>query len=101
MTLEELRGRQDELVALCQTHGVSRLDVFGSVVRQEASPDSDLDLLVALKPSPEKTYLRLDRIERAIRAVLLAEPDLVLDQRVTNPYVRRQIEHERQNLYGA
>lgn len=101
MTLEELKRRRDDLAALCQAHGVSRLDVFGSVVRHEANPDSDVDLLVELHPSPEKTYVRLEKIEAAFRRLLQAEPDVVLDGRVTNPYVRRQIEGERQNLYGA
>lgn len=101
MTIQELKNHLDELAAVCRVHGVARLDVFGSVVRQESTHKSDVDLLVALEPSEEKTYLRLERIEKAIRRILPAEPDLVLNGRVTNPYVRRQIERERQNLYGA
>jgi predicted nucleotidyltransferase len=45
-TLEELRGRRDEIERVASRHGVTTLRVFGSVARGDAGADSDLDLLV-------------------------------------------------------
>lgn len=45
-TLEALRTRREAILALAAQHGVSNVRVFGSVVRDEATPDSDIDFLV-------------------------------------------------------
>lgn len=46
VTLSELRARRDEILELGERFGVHNIRVFGSVARGEATPDSDLDLLV-------------------------------------------------------
>lgn len=37
---------KDRLEAILQSHGVTKVSVFGSFARGDANPDSDLDLLV-------------------------------------------------------
>ena len=49
-TLEVLRKRRDEILAIAQRHGASNIRIFGSVARGEAGPDSDIDLVVEFKP---------------------------------------------------
>jgi uncharacterized protein len=45
-TLALLRGHRDEILGLAARRGVSNIRVFGSVARGDATPDSDIDLLV-------------------------------------------------------
>lgn len=45
-TLEMLRTRRDEILAIAARHGADNVRVFGSVARGEATPESDIDLLV-------------------------------------------------------
>ena len=45
-TLASLRARRDEILALAARYGAHNVRVFGSVARGEATPDSDVDLLV-------------------------------------------------------
>lgn len=45
-TLEELRAKREAILRLVNEHGASNVRVFGSVVRGESGPDSDIDLLV-------------------------------------------------------
>jgi len=49
-SLEDLRDRRDEIVALALRRGATRVSVFGSVARGEAGPTSDVDLLVEFEP---------------------------------------------------
>ena len=35
-----------ELAALCQAHGIRRLSIFGSALREDFGPESDVDVLV-------------------------------------------------------
>jgi predicted nucleotidyltransferase len=49
-TLTELRDRRDEIVEIARARGASRVRVFGSVARGEATQGSDVDFLVDLEP---------------------------------------------------
>jgi len=46
LTLDELRKHKPQIEAIAAKHGITNIRVFGSVVRGEARPDSDVDLLV-------------------------------------------------------
>ncbi|MBC7811909.1 MAG: nucleotidyltransferase family protein [Burkholderiales bacterium] len=46
LTLDDVRAHRNEILVLAEQHGVSNVRVFGSVARGEATPDSDVDLLV-------------------------------------------------------
>jgi len=45
-TLADLRARRAEIIRLVEKYGASNVRVFGSVARGEATPQSDIDLLV-------------------------------------------------------
>lgn len=47
-TLEELRARRDEILAVAAGRGVFNIRVFGSVARGEARAGSDVDFLVEI-----------------------------------------------------
>ena len=46
MTLEELRAKRQMILDIAARHGASNVRVFGSVARDEAGPDSDVDFLI-------------------------------------------------------
>jgi predicted nucleotidyltransferase len=64
-SLERLRP---EVLALAAAHGAEGVRVFGSVARGEETPESDVDLLVTLRPGT--TLLDLTRLELALEALL-------------------------------
>lgn len=50
LTLEGLRGRRDEILAVAHRRRARKVAVFGSVARGEARPGSDIDFLVDFEP---------------------------------------------------
>ena len=48
MTLDRVRERRDEILSAARRRHAVRVRVFGSVVRGDAGPDSDVDFLVDL-----------------------------------------------------
>lgn len=50
VTLETLRERRADILAIASRHGASNLRVFGSVARGDAGPESDVDFLVDFEP---------------------------------------------------
>ena len=48
-----LKTKRDEILRIARRHGVTRVHVFGSVARGEATADSDVDLLIEVEgPTP-------------------------------------------------
>ncbi len=80
---------------------VKRISVFGSYARGEATPESDIDLLVALKPSgmrPVLGLLEFIRLEQELKTKLGREVDLVTEEGL-NHRRRPNIEKDRVVLY--
>jgi len=95
-------GVRAELARVCEARGVTRLVLFGSAARGEAGPSSDLDLLVRFRPMPPREradalFGLQDDLERLLGRVV----DLVEEQALDNPYLRRSIERAHAVLYEA
>ncbi|OBQ18870.1 nucleotidyltransferase family protein [Anabaena sp. AL93] len=69
---------REEILKIATKYGADNLRVFGSVARGEATPDSDIDFLVELKPQSSLfDYIGLMQDLAALlgRKVDIAEPD--------------------------
>ena len=75
LTLEDLRARRDEILAIAARHGASHVRVFGSVVRGEADERSDLDFLVEMEKG--RSLLDLGALLMDLREALGREVDVV------------------------
>ncbi len=49
-TLETLRQRREEILTIARRYGAREIRIFGSVARNEAGPNSDIDLVVEFEP---------------------------------------------------
>jgi hypothetical protein len=86
------------LTAYCGQEDVEMLGVFGSVARQEATPDSDVDLLVRFRRA--RSLLQIVRIERELSAIIGRRVDLLTEAAIS-PYLRDQVLRELRVLYAA
>jgi predicted nucleotidyltransferase len=80
---------------------VKRISVFGSYARGEETTESDIDLLVALKPShlrPALGLFEVIRLEQELQKALGREVDLVTEEGL-NPRRKPYIEKDRVVLY--
>ncbi len=101
--VEILEDKREAIAELCARHGVVRLDVFGSALRDDYRPgESDVDLLVEFGPMDgyAKAVAYFDLLED-LRSLLGVEVDLVMASAVKNRYIARDIERTRQLLYAA
>ncbi len=58
------------LARLCRRHYIRRLSLFGSLLRGEGRPDSDVDLLVEFEPGKAPGLLGLAVIEAELSSLL-------------------------------
>ncbi len=54
---------RDDIARICRRHGIRRLALFGSVLRDEFSPSSDVDVLIDFEPGRSPSLFRLQDIE--------------------------------------
>jgi len=60
----------DKIAEFCRRNGIRKLSLFGSVLRPDFRPDSDIDLLVEFRAGAAPSLLDLARMERELSAVL-------------------------------
>jgi predicted nucleotidyltransferase len=79
---------------------VSRISVFGSYVRGEETPESDIDILVQLKPADQRPRLGLKffGLQNDLGKLIGREVDLVTEEGLS-PYIRPYVEREKVILY--
>jgi predicted nucleotidyltransferase len=65
---------------LYQTYGVTEVGVFGSYVRGEQRPDSDIDILIELERPPKIGLMGLVDLELYLSRVLETKVDLAIKQ---------------------
>ena len=93
--LEELQRHRDELLAIAAKHGATNVRVFGSAVRGEESPDSDVDFLVDF--ADDRGFDDLLAMMEAFEAVLGRHVDIVFSRSIS-PHFRPYIEAEARPL---
>jgi len=60
----------------CKKHRIHKLSVFGSFLRKDFRPDSDLDILVEFEPGEKVGFLKLAEMERELSEILGHKVDL-------------------------
>ena len=90
---------EEELQALCVRHHVARLSVFGSAVRDDFTPASDIDLLVEFEPG-KTPGLAFFGLQEELATLLGREVDLVTI-RGLNKYIRERVLSEARTIYDA
>ena len=98
-----ITGKIDAILRACERFRVERLDVFGSVLRDDFEPGrSDIDFLVefgSMPPSdkPDAYFGLLDEL----RTIFGAEIDLVMSGALKNRYIRDDVNRTKWKLYEA
>ena len=67
---------QEAVEAFCRKHGLRKLSLFGSVLRDDFRPDSDVDVLVEFRQGVRAGYLTMAAMERELSQLLGRRVDL-------------------------
>jgi uncharacterized protein len=90
----------NEIAAICRWHQVVELSVFGSVLRGDFCPNSDIDLLVVFEPDAPIGFIEFGRLEEELENLLGRKVDLVT-KRSVRPELRDEILGSAQVLFAA
>ena len=91
----------DAVIAkFCQHHRISRLALFGSVLRDDFRPESDVDILVDYEPGAGVGYIRMGEMESELSAIIGRRVELYTPAELS-AYFREEVLSEAQTLYVA
>ncbi len=99
-----LDARRDQLAAFCRKWKIEELSLFGSAVREDFGPESDVDILATYAPGAPWSLLDEVRMEDELAALLDRKVDLVSRWAVEhsdNWIRRRAILESAQVIYAA
>ncbi|ABB58644.1 nucleotidyltransferase family protein [Synechococcus elongatus] len=77
MNRQTLQQLPPPLLAFCQKWKVSELSLFGSILRDDFRPDSDVDVLVSFEPKAPWTILDLVLMESELAGLVKRPADLI------------------------
>ncbi len=91
---------KESLADLCRQYHVSELALFGSALRPDFRPDSDLDLLVTFEPGTQIGFLAMARLARRLSEILGRKVDLVPKEGL-KPLLRQEVLSHTEVLFAA
>ncbi|MBI5059999.1 nucleotidyltransferase family protein [candidate division KSB1 bacterium] len=95
---------QAKLDAFCLKWKVSEFALFGSVLRDDFGPNSDVDVLLAFEQGTDYSLFDLVDMEDELKEIFGRKVDLLLRksvERSKNPYRRQAILSSAQTIYGS
>ncbi|RPA68407.1 hypothetical protein EF405_12145 [Cyclobacteriaceae bacterium YHN15] len=98
---EFLEKHMDDLISLCKKHHVQRMFVFGSVLKEGFSSESDVDFLVKIKEVPVEVYTdSFFDIYNGLQKILNRKIDLLTEGSISNPYFLEEINNTKVLIYS-
>lgn len=90
MVRRSLEIQRDQLAELCRRHRIRRLSVFGSALRDDFGPDSDLDLLIEFEPGYSPGW-DIIHVENDLSRLFGGRTIDIVNPKFLNPRLRQRI----------
>ena len=85
----------------CRRHHIRKLSLFGSALREDFGPESDIDLLVEFEPGHVLGLFGFARIERELAALFGGRRVDLRTAGDLSPYFRDQVVATAEALYAG
>ena len=92
---------QAQIEAFCHKWGVVEFALFGSVVRDDFRPDSDIDVMVKFVDGHTTDLFDIVDMKDELRQILGRQVDLVQHGTIENPFRRKSIMRDLTIVYAA
>lgn len=91
MTIGAIELPMEKIAEFCHKWQVTEFALFGSVLRDDFRPDSDIDVMVQFCPDAHPTFHTLDQMEAELKTIFDRDIDLITRQGIetSRNYLRR------------
>ena len=91
----------DQIAAFCQKWKITELAVFGSVLRDDFRPESDVDVLVSFTDDARWSLYDWVYMQEELKGMFGRDVDLLEKKSLHNPFRRHAILTTKQVIYAA
>ncbi len=92
---------KSEIEHFCRRWKIVELALFGSILREDFGPESDVDVLVTFADNAEWSLYDLVDMQQELRNIFRRDVDFVLKSGLRNPFRRREILRTQRVIYAA
>jgi predicted nucleotidyltransferase len=92
---------KDQIETFCRKFGVEEFSLFGSALRDDFGPDSDVDVMLKFLPGHGFTFENTPDIQDELERIFNRPVDVIEKGRVRNPIRRQAIMSSYQVVYAA
>lgn len=97
---DRIKASPDQIAEFCQRWKITEFALFGSVLRDDFRPDSDIDVLLSFSSNQHFTWDDWTTMQKTIESLFGREVDLVSKEYLKNPYRRHEILSTCQVIYA-
>lgn len=97
----EAMAPQDKIAEFCRRWEIVEFALFGSAVRDDFGPESDVDVLVTFTPEAPWSLFELVQMQQELEVIFNRKVDLIEEAALKNPFRRRAILREKEVIYAA
>jgi predicted nucleotidyltransferase len=98
---KKFRIPRKRIAEFCKRWSITEFAVFGSVLREDFRPDSDVDVLVSIDPKAHIGLFEIAEMQIELENMFKRSVDLVEKEGLVNPYRRSEILSTAQVVYAA
>ena len=101
MQRKKFRLPRKKIAEFCKRWSITEFSLFGSVLREDFKPDSDIDVLVSIDPGAHIGLFEIARMQIELENIFKRPVDLVEKEGLRNPYRRYEILRTAQVIYAS
>ena len=101
MSTAHIQIELPRIIDFCRKWGISRMALFGSVLRDDFRSDSDVDVMVVFRPDSHWSLMDVVEMKLDLQEIFQREVDIVEEGAIRNPIKRRCIYENLEVVYES
>jgi predicted nucleotidyltransferase len=101
MQKKKFRIPRKKIAEFCKRWSINEFYLFGSVLRDDFRPDSDIDVMVSIDPKAHIGLFEIAQMKIELEKMFHRPVDLIEKEGLRNPYRRSEILDTAQVVYAA
>jgi uncharacterized protein len=101
MSRQKITIPRKKIGEFCRRWKVAKFSLFGSILRENFRPDSDVDALVAFSPDAQVSLFDLVEMQNELKTIFKHDVDLVKKDALDNLFHNREILNMAKVVYAA
>jgi uncharacterized protein len=98
--MAQVKLHKDQIATFCKARHIRRLSIFGSALRSDFRPDSDIDFLVEFEPNHIPGLFGIARMERELSVLIGGRKADIRTPEDLSRYFHQQVMEEAELQYA-